>query len=102
MIIKGPKFKASITSVKINMGSHEIEQTETYKYLGVIFDNKLNWKAQIDAMCAKLSSVCGVLSKVRHYLGRKSLMLIYTSLFKSRLRYGALGGVPHQKYIYQS
>ena len=42
-------------------------------------------------MCSKLASVCGVISKVRHYLDRKSLMLIYNSLFDSRLRYGILG-----------
>ena len=41
-------------------------------------------------MCAKLSSVCGILSKVRHYLNRNSLMLIYNSLIESRLRYGIL------------
>ena len=31
-----------------------------------------------------------VISKVRHYLDRKSLMLIYNSLFESRLRYAIL------------
>ena len=73
------------------MGIHEIEKTDSYTYLGIIFDEKLNWKLQIDKLCSKLSSVCGVLSKVRHYLDRSSLMLIYNSLFDSRLRYGILG-----------
>ena len=41
-------------------------------------------------MCSKLSSVCGILSKVRHYLDRNALMLIYNSLVESRLRYGIL------------
>ena len=41
-------------------------------------------------MCAKLSSVCGILSKVRHFLDKNSLMLIYNSLIESRLRYGIL------------
>ena len=73
------------------MGEFEIERTDQYKYLGIIFDDKLNWKPQIEKMCSKLASVCGVLSKVRHYLDRQSLMLIYNSLIDSRLRYGALG-----------
>ena len=42
-------------------------------------------------MCGKLSSVCGVLSKVRHILDRNSLLMIYNSLIESRLRYGILG-----------
>ena len=75
----------------LKMGEHIIEQTTTYKYLGVLFDENLSWVPQIDKMCAKLSSVCGILSKVRHYLDRNSLMLIYNSLVESRLRYGILG-----------
>ena len=42
-------------------------------------------------MCGKLASVCGVISKVRHILDRKSLLMIYNSLVESRLLYGILG-----------
>ena len=72
------------------MGGNIIEQTESYKYLGVLIDEKLSWKPQIEKMCSKLSSVCGILSKVRYVLDRNSLMLIYNSLIESRLRYGIL------------
>ena len=44
----------------------------------------------IRELCSELAKVCGVLSKVRHYLDRRSLMLIYNSLFESRLRYALL------------
>ena len=95
MLIKGPGLGVSRTgcakNFKIHMGGHEIERSDKYKYLGVIFDDKLNWKYQINKMCSKLASVCGVISKARHYLDRKSLMLIYNSLFASRLHYGVLG-----------
>ncbi len=73
------------------MGGNIIEQTETYKYLGVLFDEKLSWKPQIDKMCGKLASVCGVISKVRHILDRNSMLMIYNSLVESRLTYGILG-----------
>ncbi len=75
---------------KIEMGGNTIEQTETYKYLGVLIDEKLSWKPQIEKMCSKLSSACGIISKVRYVLDRNSLMLIYNSLIESRLRYGIL------------
>ena len=60
---------------------------------------KLNWDIQVKKLCSKLSSVCGVISKVRHYLDREALMLIYNSLFDSRLRYGILawGTMSEQK-----
>ena len=94
MIVQGPNTKdrrTTSTNFKLIMGNHEIEKTDHYKYLGLLVDDKLTWKLQINKMCSKLSSVCGVLSKVRHYLDRKSLMLIYNSLFDSHLRYGILG-----------
>ena len=76
---------------ELRMGDHTIERTDKYKYLGIMVDDRLNWKIQINRLCKKLSSVCGILSKVRHYLDRKSLMLIYNSLFDSRMKYGILG-----------
>ena len=76
---------------KLIMGGHEIEKTDSYRYLGVTIDHKLNWKLHVNELCSKLASVCGVLSKVRHYLDRNSLMLIYNSLFETRLSYAVLG-----------
>lgn len=73
------KKKSKPENFMVEMGGHVIEQTETYKYLGVIIDENLNWEPQIDKMCGKLASVCGVLSKVRHVLDRNSLMMIYKS-----------------------
>ena len=102
MVIQGPTTKGRGLPINFNlyMGNHEIEITDCYKYLGVLFDKNINWKPQIDKMCSKLSSVCGVLSKVRHYLDRNSLMLIYNALFDSRLRYGALGwGTASEQYL---
>ena len=94
MLILGPNTK-NRKNISMNfelfMGVHKIEKTNNYKYLGLLIDENLNWDLQTKTLCSKLSSVCGVLSKVRHYLDRKSLMLIYNSLFDSRLRYGILG-----------
>ena len=71
-----------------------------YKYLGILIDENLPWRPQIDKMCSKLSSVCGALSKARHYLDRNSLMLIYNSLVESRIRYGILSwGTAAQQQI---
>ena len=93
MLVQAPNKKnRAITSsnFKLFMGDHEIERTDNYKYLGILIDDKLSWDFQVKKLCSKLSSICGVLSKVRHYLDRESLMLIYNSLFDSHLRYGIL------------
>ena len=100
LFIPPSKSKVNTDCFSITMGGNPIEQTSTYKYLGILIDEKLSWKPQIDKMCSKLSSVCGIISKVRHYLDRHSLMLIYNSLVESRLRYGILSwGTASQQQI---
>ena len=33
-----------------------VERVDTYKYLGVVFDSKLNWKENINSMLKKVNS----------------------------------------------
>ena len=77
-------------NISVKMGGHSIEKTGSYKYLGIIFDDKLKWDLHIAKVCKKLSSVCGVLSKVRYYTNKKTRMLLYNSLVASRLGYATL------------
>ena len=59
-------------------------------YLGMIIDNKLNWKQQIDKIKTKITKTVGILYRIRYYLNRASLKLIYNSLILSYVRYGIL------------
>jgi len=72
---------------EISMNVVRIQQTDSIKYLGVIIDNKLLWKLQINSLCGKLSQVCGVVCKIRHFADMKILRLIYFSLLYSHLQY---------------
>ena len=74
----------------LGMGGFPIERTTTYKYLGVIIDDKMTWKYHIEKLCKKLSSVAGILYRIQNRLSRKCLMLIYHGFVSSRLRYGVL------------
>ena len=92
------KNNHNLNGFKLYMAENYIERTNAYKYLGVIIDEKLDWKPQISQLCQKLASVCGVISKVRYYLNSKSLMLLYHSLVASRIRYGILCWSTASKY----
>ena len=35
----------------------EVDRVETYKYLGVVFDSKLNWKENINSVLKKVNSI---------------------------------------------
>ena len=51
-------------------------KTQT-KYLGVILDQHLNFKKQIDTVKQKLAKATGLLAKLRHYVPKKVLKFIY-------------------------
>ena len=79
------------SNIKLTIGtSLELEQVKEYKYLGLIIDSKLTWKSHVQYLRNKLSRNLGVLFKSRHYLNKKSLQLLFNSLFSSHISYGIL------------
>ena len=72
------------------MANHIIARTKTYKYLGLIVDEKFSWAEHINDVCMKLSQAAGVIFKVRTLLSRDALMLLYHSLVGQKLRYGLI------------
>ena len=75
-------------SVSIN--HHLISKQNSLKYLGVILDDKLNWKPQIEKLVTQLSKSCGMLFKLKHYSNISGLKSVYFSLFHSYLSYSVL------------
>ena len=57
------------------------------KFLGVLIQENLNWNDHIDYVCKKLSKSTGLLSKLKHYVPRYVLLIIYNSLCLSHILY---------------
>ena len=51
-----------------------------FKFLGVILDHKLNWKAHINRIQSKLSSLCGILYRLRNRITRSVARILYLPL----------------------
>ena len=54
-----------------NVNSNRIERTLTYKYLGVIVDEKLTWKEHCKQLSCIISNYIGVMYKVKHYVNNQ-------------------------------
>ena len=63
-------------------------QTHSVKYLGINIDE--NWKQQISDTAIQLNKVNGILSKLRHFIDRKTLKSIYHAIFEPHLYYSSL------------
>ena len=45
----------------LKMGDHVLSRTKSYRYLGLLVDEKLSWANHIDEVCKKLSQIAGVI-----------------------------------------
>ena len=80
----------STKSFVINVNRNRIEITVTYKYLGVIADEKLTWKEHCKQLCSTISKCVGVMYKVKHYANNQALRVLYHSSVNSRTQYGII------------
>ena len=62
----------------------------TVKYLGIKIDPNFNWKQQISDVAIKLNRANTILSKLKHFVDRKTLKSIYHAIFKPHLCYSLL------------
>ena len=81
---------AAVPSFKLSINHNSIEETDNVKYLGVHLDNKLSWKIHNDMLTRKLSKVCRVIYKLRHYVPFSTLKLVYYAMFHSHLQYSLI------------
>ena len=65
-----------------------INQELSIKHLGVVLDEKLNFKTHIQAKISKAMTGVGLINKLRSLLPRSSLLTIYKSFVRPHLDYG--------------
>ena len=72
--------------VNIKLEGRLINRVTKTKFLGVIIDDKLNWKAHISYISGKISRAIGVIIKTRN-LGKGALLSLYYTLIYPYLTY---------------
>ena len=88
MIISRNSHKTPNFQVKFKQSL--LKRKNSLKYLCVHLDCELNWKTHINKISKKLSKTCGMIFKLRHYVPKSTLKLVYYSLFHSTLQYSLL------------
>ena len=87
VIFRSPSKKSN-RNVTLVMNKKALQQKDHVKYLGVLLDEHLNWKYQINNVALKISRGIGILAKLKPFLKDNLLRSIYFSLVYSHLSYG--------------
>ena len=93
-INKASKYMITLASrkiyncdIQIKMGNSNLEQVKCIKYLGVMLDEQFKWNSHADLIRKKLASATGMLSKLKYFVGIKTLTKIYHAIIKSRIHF---------------
>ena len=73
-----------------------IEPSSFVKDLGVVIDESLNWKFQIEAICKKSKQLSAWILSVFYTRDRLTMLTLFNTLVRSRLEYCCEVWSPHQ------
>lgn len=80
------KYKDEEITIKI--GSNNIEEVKSYKYLGITIDNKLNWNEHINKLIKKIQKYIPIFYNIRNYTKQQVSIQLYKTLVLSNINYG--------------
>ena len=85
----------------IQIEGNILKRVSQTKFLGVIIDNKLNWKPHIDSLNRNLKSACGRIYRIKSNIPKNLYKEIYHTLFESHLSYSisVWGGVSKSRLL---
>lgn len=86
MLFHSPRKKI-LPHVNPKISNTEVEEVSSYKYLGLRLDPILSWREHIESTTRKVSSLCGLMYRVRKFVPRNALLSYYYGCIHSHLQY---------------
>ena len=71
----------------ISIKNHCIDKVDVTMFLGVLIDEKLNWKQHINVVRSKLSKTISVIARSKKILNKDSMHTLYCSMFLPYINY---------------
>lgn len=75
-------------AITITNCTEKITKVDNIKYLGVIVDQHMNWQEHVNCLNQRIRKTIHKFFVLRNILSIKNLMIVYTCLIESILRYG--------------
>ena len=81
-------YRKNIAIDSITFANHDIERTDSIKFLGIIIDEKLSFKNHVNDISSKTSNKVGLLYRLSKFLPINVLKSLYHSLVMPHITYG--------------
>ena len=82
-----PKIKRMDVQPTVKIDTCPIKRVKCAKMLGVEIDEHLNWEKHIECIASKVSSGIGALKKLKEFVNRDTLVLVYNALIQPHFDY---------------
>ena len=76
--------------LQVKLNDKSVLRKSCIKYLGILVDENLKWKSQINSVSSVISRNIGIMSRVKYFLEAKQLVLLYNTLVLPYLNYCAV------------
>ena len=76
----------------LHINQKEVFRSDSVKYLGMWFDDKLNWSTHIQKLSLQLARCCNMLYHIRDFVNVHALVMLHCSFVYSSLTYGITAG----------
>ena len=78
---------SNMHSFTIRVNGTSIKRVSQFKYLGVVFDERLSWNDHVKFILAKAGKRVGMLERIRYCITWHSVKIIYTSMIRPIIEY---------------
>lgn len=79
-----------VEDVNINYNGQTVNRANVTKFLGILIDSQLNWKAQAEDICKKISTSAYALHNLSKKVNHQTILVAYHGLVVSVLRFGII------------
>ena len=87
-LLISPNYRKSSLNYSCFLNDDQIDASHYAKYLRLILDDRLSFKAHIEFLETKISRSVGIMSKLSYYLPTETLITLYYALIHSHILYG--------------
>jgi len=93
----------SFIDIVVSLKNKLITSTSNSKFLGIVIENSLSWKAHIDQFIPKLCTACYAITAIKSFMSLDTLQLVYYSYFHCLINYGIIfwGNSSHSIHIFR-